>query len=234
MFGSIGGAQGIGGPLHNSIGGESFIRHIGNDKLIYDFKEGSGTTVRDKSHNNNNGTFGAGAAAPTWKRNSLYFDGGDTFRCLTLLDVFPEEITLSIFYKVVAKSGSNAQLFTKTNISGQDRFFWSIKDDNTMVFDFEEHDNGYSSRSIFSDWTIDSWENRYITWDNTNGLLSYKNGAIDGASSGDTVLLADGTSSDLYIYFLVGLIKEVRIWFKTLSQIEIQQNFLASKFRGNN
>ena len=76
MFGQIGGQQGTGGVIPNSTGGENFIRHIGNDKLIFDFHEGSGTTVRDKSHNNNDGVFGAGAAAPTWKRNSLYFDGG--------------------------------------------------------------------------------------------------------------------------------------------------------------
>ena len=78
MFGQIGGLNAIGAPLlDNQIGGESFIRHIGNDKLLFDFHEGSGTTVHDKSHNNNNGTLGAGDAAPTWKRNSLYFDGGD-------------------------------------------------------------------------------------------------------------------------------------------------------------
>ncbi len=78
MFGSIGNtSSGIGCPISsNQIGGENFIRHIGNDKLILDFHEGSGTTVYDKSHNGNNGTFGAGVKAPTWKRNSLYFDGG--------------------------------------------------------------------------------------------------------------------------------------------------------------
>ena len=75
---SIGGNQGVGGPIpRNAIGGENFIRHIGNDKLIYDFKSGNGTTVKDRSREGNDGTFGAGAAAPTWKRNALYFDGGD-------------------------------------------------------------------------------------------------------------------------------------------------------------
>lgn len=78
MFNQIGGLNAIGSPLPpDQIGGESFIRHIGNDKLIFDFHEGSGTTVHDKSGNGNDGTFGAGVKAPTWKRNSLYFDGGD-------------------------------------------------------------------------------------------------------------------------------------------------------------
>ncbi len=55
---SIGGLNAIGVPLsHNAIGGEPFIRHIGNDKLIFDFKEGSGTTIKDKSHCGNDGTF---------------------------------------------------------------------------------------------------------------------------------------------------------------------------------
>lgn len=61
---SIGGQCGIGIPLpNNQIGGENFIRHIGNDKLIFDFKEGSGTTVRDKSHCGNDGVFPRDAIA---------------------------------------------------------------------------------------------------------------------------------------------------------------------------
>lgn len=42
---------------------------------IYLFNEGSGTTLRDFSGNANDGTLGAGAAAPTWGPTGLTFDG---------------------------------------------------------------------------------------------------------------------------------------------------------------
>lgn len=76
---SIGGTRYIGGPLSpNTIGGDNYIRYIG-DRLVMDFHEGAGTTVRDLSGNGNGGTFGSGAAAPTWERNRLSFDGANDY-----------------------------------------------------------------------------------------------------------------------------------------------------------
>ncbi len=57
---SIGNGRGIGGALRHALQGENFIRHIGNDKVIFDFHEGSGTTVKDKSHCGNDGAFPSG------------------------------------------------------------------------------------------------------------------------------------------------------------------------------
>ena len=42
---------------------------------IYLCNEGTGTTLTDRSGNGNHGTFGAGAAAPTWTQYGLSFDG---------------------------------------------------------------------------------------------------------------------------------------------------------------
>ena len=100
MFNQIGNVNGIGAPLPpNQMGGENFIRHIGDDKLIFDFKSGNGTIVKDRSRESNNGTFGAGAAAPTWKRNGLYFDGADTLTCSYSSSLTPERITVMAFAK---------------------------------------------------------------------------------------------------------------------------------------
>lgn len=74
----IGSASGIGAPLPpNRVGGDNFIRYI-SDRLILDFHEGAGTTVRDLSGNGNNGTFKA-SGEPAWEKGRVNFDGTDDY-----------------------------------------------------------------------------------------------------------------------------------------------------------
>jgi len=78
---AIGSVDGIGAPLRaNRIGGDTWIRYI-QDRLVLDFHEGANPAVRDLSGNGNDGTFGAGAAAPTWERNRLNFASGQYVNC---------------------------------------------------------------------------------------------------------------------------------------------------------
>lgn len=71
---AIGSTQGIGAPLSpNRVGGDKFIRYIG-DRLILDFHEGAGTTVRDLSGNGNNGTL-TSPTNLTWELRRLKFGG---------------------------------------------------------------------------------------------------------------------------------------------------------------
>jgi lysophospholipase L1-like esterase len=42
----------------------------------YNFMQGSGSVLTDNSGNNNNGTLGAGGAAPVWTQRGMYFSGG--------------------------------------------------------------------------------------------------------------------------------------------------------------
>lgn len=116
----IGSASGIGAPLPpDRIGGDNFPRYIG-DRLILDFHEGAGTTVQDLSGNGNDGTFGAGAAAPTWERNRLSFDGGDYINCRndSSFDI-TDGITLSCdFESTIAQSGIAQDVIMKASTYG--------------------------------------------------------------------------------------------------------------------
>ena len=226
MFGSIGGAQGVGGPLHNSIGGEDFIRHIGNDKLIYDFKEGSGTTVHDKSHCGNDGTFGAGAAVPTWKRNSLYFDGGDYVD----LTGITHGISTGAFSFVINVSDWNAdamilyqssQNIPIQNTSDKIRFFISGHRYVSLA--------GLSTTSpVFA----------IITRDGSGNLECYLNNKIQKQAQTDAGTIAYAGSAAVSMgsntahddFFLLGTMYSFRILNKGLSGIECQQEYLVNKF----
>ena len=232
---SIGGQQGIGGPISpNQIGGESFIRHTGNDKLIYDFKEGSGTTVKDKSREGNNGTFGAGAAAPTWRRNSLYFDGGDyvdltgishgistgEFTLCFHIDSFPDIIEpyLAIFDQETVR-------------------FYVLK----FLTDQKIHILSNKTVSDVIDPTLSPF-NMQITRDNSGNLECHINGKPEALGATDNLdVTYDGTSRQTLgaeerqnIYFYTGTMYSFRILNKGLSGIEAQQIYLSNKFRGNN
>ena len=224
---SIGGQMGIGAPISERIGGESFIRHCGADKLIYDFKAGSGTVVYDKSHNNNNGVFGAGAAAPTWRRNSLYFDGGD-YVTLTGINhgISTGEFTISSFLN---NFNNNSMYFDQGTVR-----MYAYCIDNKISF----------SGTYITDTGIPTIKpiSIQITRDNSTNLECYINGkAQNKGQSLATDFTYNGTSNvksgSNYVpsaSYLIATMYSLRILNKGLSGIECFQEYLANKFRGNN
>ena len=243
MFNPIGSGRGIGGPLRHAIPGESFIRHIGNDKLIFDFHEGSGTTVHDKSHNSNDGTFGAGAAAPTWKRNSLYFDGVNDY-----IDVL-----------VDGRGQFDNQKYTICFTGSR-----NVVDNDQAVFsyDFTSHVNPYYACSLI----FVSTDNTRGSWNDGSNVVNLQSDILDTTpfvdysdcftyESGRQFLYRDGipiksaTETDTITFFAqevwigaspntsrfyYGIMKNIRVLSKGLSGIECQQEYLSQKFRGNN
>jgi len=239
MFNQIGGLNSVGGPLSdNQIGGESFIRHCGNDKLIYDFKSGSGTTVYDKSHCGNNGTFGVGTAAPTWRRNSLYFDGGDYVNCgkqASINDM--TEITYVLQINPVVDSA------TIILIDKDAKKYIYLHTDNKLrgVIFGAVNANGYTETIISN-----VKKNIIITFSSIGDrkIYFYVDGTKVPNSTSNiaaTLPLTSDANGDLYLasragtqYFYTGTMYSFRIFNKGLSGIECQQEYLANKFRGNN
>ena len=226
MFNPIGCGRGIGGALRHAIPGESFIRHIGNDKLIFDFKEGSGTTVRDKSHCGNNGTFGAGAAAPTWKRNSLYFDGGTEYVLLT-----------GISHGI--STGGFTFCFSLSNFTNSAYIFDQT---TTLIYIRTSATTGRILLNVLTDSiTLVSPLYLQFTRDEATNLECYVNGsasrkglsdATDFSYNGTSVVTL-GTRQN-FLSGIIGTMYSFRILNKGLSGIECQQEYLANKFRGNN
>jgi len=239
MFNSIGGLNSVGGPLSpNVIGGENFIRHIGNDKLIYNFKEGNGTTCIDRSREKNNGTFGAGAAAPTWRLNSLYFDGGDYVDCGNdaSLDI-TKEITIELRIKIAVSKSFNF-ILSKDNGTTQRSFHLYVNSSEELSFNLWA-----DSLKGVTPSTLVSSNNWYCITAVYNGVsqIVYINGQMVGSvnntglivvSTADVIIGTDAALEASYMFN--GLIDEVRILNKGLSGIECQQIYLSNKFRGNN
>lgn len=72
----VGSVSGIGAPISpDCIGGEEFIRYIG-DKLVLIFCEGGGSVTKDLSGGGNNGRFKS-LHEPKWEKNCVLFDGVD-------------------------------------------------------------------------------------------------------------------------------------------------------------
>ena len=230
MFGQIGGLNAIGAPLlDNQIGGESFIRHIGNDKLLFDFHEGSGTTVHDKSHNNNNGTLGAGDAAPTWKRNSLYFDGGD-YVDLTGINHGISTGEFSFCFDIT-NIPNGKFLFEQETI----RFLFAATD--TKIYFYHVSVKCLTDSGITSIISLVL----QITRDVSGNLECYVNGKSGDKDQSDTTdLTYNGTSiiclgtDKTNTYGATTIMYSFRILNKGLSGIECQQEYLVNKFRGNN
>ena len=231
---SVGNINGIGAPLaNNRIGGESFIRHIGNDKLIFDFKSGGGATVKDRSREGNDGTLGSGAAAPTWKRNSLYFDGGD-YVDLTGISygIGTGEFTLCFNLDEFYGSENYVDIFSQMT----ERI--SITLFNNKIYFYHDSvvyitDTGISTISPI---------NFQITRDNSGNLEAYINGKAIGKGGSETAdLTYDGSSNlilgafnDKISRFIIGTMYSFRILNKCLSGIEAQNEYLVNKFAGNN
>ena len=233
---SIGGQCGIGAPLgNNKIGGESFIRHVGSDKLILDFHEGSGTTVHDKSHCGNNGTL-TNPTDLTWERNELDFGGTNGHIVVASSSDF-DFLDNKFFMEIIIEFDNFANyqgiLTRRANGAGN---YWQFTtwNDGTLYF--------YSEDMIINDFTSILTANKrndilltcdgsYLSIYNNNASIFAKD--IAGLALDNTHPLRIGYSKPHGVY-LDGSIKFVRLGSKTLSQIEIQQEYLANKFRGNN
>jgi len=246
---SIGGLNAIGAPLSpNQIGGENFIRHIGNDKLIFDFKSGSGTTVKDRSREGNDGTLGSGAAAPTWKRNSLYFDGGDYVKITTMTDFDTNEGIIIVSFKVDS-IGSQQDLFASSDEASTDYWF-NIGINDSGYFRFAMKDDEGIINSIVGNQTVFVAGTRYIIAALSNGssysifingmpeTFTVEKGSDDGkwlndVPYRDNVAIGAQVRNTVHEY-CTGIEYIVRYIDGVLSQIEIQQEYLVNKFAGNN
>lgn len=226
MFGSIGNGRGIGGPLRHAVPGENFIRHVGSDKLIFDFHEGSGTTVYDKSHCGNDGTFGAGATAPTWKRNSLYFDGGG----YVVLTGYNHGITIGEF----------SICFFSDNLPTC--VFFDQQTVRAYIRQFDSEVLHLLAKTVADN--ISTATKPFIcqmTRDDSGNLECYINNKAGGKGQSNTLdITYDGTSiialgsNYSYSALFVGTMYSFRILNKCLSGIEAQNEYLVNKFAGNN
>ena len=190
----------------------------------WDFEEGSGTTAGDSSGNGNNGTLingpiwsGVGAPTPQSNNNSLDFDGSDDLVSVgTLGGLGTQEKSLSFWL-------NPDSLANETRIiSNSDDANFSIRFRNGRVEVW-----GNQWRNIIpTAGAAGTWTHYVFNFDGTGGVTGYKNSDVQLTNQvnenwsnigiGDELNNFNGTHFD-------GLIDDVRIFDKTLSQNQINE-----------
>ncbi len=189
----------------------------------YSFNEGLGTTAFDSSGNNNNGTLINGPLWTTGKYgNAISFDGANDYISLANDPVSTNTVTACAWmYPKVLNEWRM--------IIGNARFFFGLNNVNNslaLFSDSSSHGAIYSANNSIS---LNVWQ--YICGvrlsDGTTSI--YINGIQSGASgnSGTPVAgfgLALGAADVYSDYTFNGLIDNVRIYNRVLSQSEIQSD----------
>ncbi|MGC8776172.1 MAG: LamG domain-containing protein, partial [Minisyncoccia bacterium] len=194
----------------------------------WSFDEGSGTTAYDMSGNGNNGTLVNG---PTWTTGkvggALSFDGVDDYVNINSVNPFRNPFTVSVWvrFNAVNKGSDNAILGHGSATL------------NNGLHLGERRTRGYFgfySNDIQSNSTLlaNMWYHISFIYDGRKKI--YINGVLD-ASGASNVYQSTALNAEIGRYpwstgwLLNGLIDEVRIYNRALSDAEIQAIYNATK-----
>lgn len=238
----IGSTEGIGAPLSpNRVGGDNFIRYIG-DRLVLDMHEGAGTTVRDRSGNENNGTFGAGAAAPTWERNRLSFDGGDhmlipdatslnptvdlTIVVFVNFDNDPKDVDEMLYVKTPQSATEGYSLYSRG--TSDDFQFDAVTTGGRVIAHYTHEANMQGNWYLVTGRHSSVGNNNVIFLNVTRGTLYATVGTL--VINDDPMSIGNKQIGPVTLEFN-GLFSFVRINSKAFSALEVQREHLWNKWR---
>jgi hypothetical protein len=196
---------------------------------------GSGTTWTDLSGNGNNGTLANGVGYNSGNLGALVFDGSNDFVLLSSNTTFGNNTTWE------------AWIYSTGNVSTYNMFmgrylpYFGFYAGNGLVF---SNLIGGNQVTIYaSGLSLNTWYHTTFTtsYDGTNTTMRiYVNGvetssAVYGGAQGNysnPFMIGDGNnSSNSTWYPFVGRISNVKIYNRTLTVNEIQQNFNANRSR---
>lgn len=195
------------------------------------FNERIGTKTFDLSLNGNHGNFAAGAAAPTWKPDGIYFGGNDYINCgmnaslnvtNALTIVVDINTTMDAAAGIVSKSISGAganysYLLFKTGGTDVAAFYVTATIDA-----WDAHIAG--STPIHDG----NWHNIIAVYNGTNPLKLYVDGISEGAITGVEPASLRASNRNLLIgiwegdlpNYLTGAIDNVSIYNRALTSEE--------------
>ncbi len=210
---------------------------VNNTNLVaaFGFNENTGTTLADNSGNNNNGTL---SGSPTWSASGKYgtaiqFDGIDDL--ININDANTLDLTNGMTMEAWINPG---------NLTGYKTIICKDDGTNNLAYAISGNDNnsvtanqrpnsriviGSATRTVTgtSKLSLNTWTHIASTYDGTT-LRLFVNGvqvsalATTGNIKTTTNMLRIGGSPNLGTQYFSGLIDEVRIYRRALSQAEIQ------------
>ena len=200
----------------------------------YSFNEGTGTTVTDLSGNNLTGTI-VGASWSTQGKygNALSFNGTSNYVDLgnpTALKL-TGSMTIEAWIKAAANPPNDGQIVAKSNNASG----WQFKtspDTGPHTFGIAVGSSSSAQTQRYSNTvrSLNTWYHVAGVYDNTARILNiYVNGVLDSGTLLGTVPSAQFNSTvNVNIgrrtggYYFNGIIDEIRIYNRALSQAEIQ------------
>jgi hypothetical protein len=196
---------------------------------IYLFNEGTGTALRDFSGNGNDGTLGAGAAAPTWTAYGLSFDGGDKVALAdggALLDA-------GATVQVVVKPGADVTTRQTLVFCGDASMQFAIRNGKCIIYAGGLVD-GYYLYSADASVAASTWIDLAATIEWDGALATYINGAP--STTGTTIAATNtggGASQAIGdmrgTYGLTGSIAAVLVYPSALTPAQVAQNHATLK-----
>ena len=195
-------------------------------RLYIPFNEGSGTLAKDYSEYHNSGAFGAGATAPLWRPNGLYFDGvNDYINCGNDSSLnITEAITIEAWiYPEGWGEGSYGRIVDKTWQTGYVVGLGNLSNEESLRF--LSYNAGIDQWAGINVISLNTWQHVAVTYDKQNVKFyvngKYTDGGIEtaslGANSDDLIIGNSGVGDRTFD----GIIHEVRIYNRVLSAAQI-------------
>ena len=200
------------------------------------------TLWKDVSGNNNNGTFGASTAEPTYSNQNggvIVFDGTNDFVSISSLASFNFGSAMSVFVWHKNIGGDYRGVIANTYGGGGFDLRYGREDffgggnNGTILNVYINTSSGTFSRSINAELNV--WGNYGFTYTGSS-LIAYKNGVSFStiSASGNVSVTSNSVIIGKNLVgseFLSGNVAIVFIYNRALSASEIMQNFQATKTR---
>jgi len=198
----------------------------------------SGSTAFDDiSGQGNNGTFGAGSAAPTYDSangGSLVFDGSDDYVTIPTITLDKDNSAFSVWFTVgVDFTGNYGNRGIILGYNG-DEFLslFAISAQNNLQGETNTNEDYYLGAFGTGDTSISNgWNNVQVSFENSiaktyiNGILKYTSTTLTNDLAINEIVSSDATAN------YQGNIAQVSIYNKSLTASEVKQNFNALRRR---
>ncbi|MFN7875747.1 MAG: N,N-dimethylformamidase beta subunit family domain-containing protein [Pirellula sp.] len=206
----------------------------------YSFDEGTGSVLYDSSSGGNNGTISGAVFAPGFTGQALSFDGVNdlvTIADSNSLDVV-NGLTLEAWVKPFSRAGYSSILLKEKGSNGLAYALYANDGSNSLPAGYinaKGRNNNYSDFRVTSNssLTLNAWTHLAVTYDK-QFLKIYANGVFIGQTvvEGDVFessgALQIGGNQVFSAEYFHGLIDEVRIYNRPLSNAEILYNMSQS------
>lgn len=201
---------------------------------------GTGTTWTDLSDSDNNGTLVNGAAYNSTNNGSISFDGINDYITLPPLTAGNSEITVSMYIYPITTNGEY-HIYTEGGIPGNALYWqfsittrvWYTRDTSTGPTG--ARDNDISTNFL----TLNRWNYITAVYSVSGGFKRFYVDGILKSSSTTSInaLTTERNPNNAFIAFPTdglyfnGNVSNVKLYNRALTQLEVQQNFEATRGR---